>query len=176
MVLDHSNRNLRRPKPIVCWLCVCSILLEGPHPQPGLSDSGWYLVTAPARQNQVIFPHLAPKHRSGQAENAVSHQAKPFVHFLALLREHNPDCFVLDQGFIAHQLSETPWGLTLMPSLLFPYVTLSYMTLGSYKYLPSRIRTPLQEDQCFSRGLEAEAGVFALTFSSQKLGQIVYQF
>lgn len=113
--------------------------------------------TAPAHQNQVIFPHLAPKHRSGQAENGVSHQAKPFVPFLALLREHNPDCFALDQGFIAHQLSETPWGLTLMPSLLFPYVTLSYTTLGSYKYLPSRIRTPPQEDQYFSRGLEAEA-------------------
>lgn len=104
----------------------------------------------------MIFLHLAPKHRSGQAENAVSNQAKPFVPFLALLREHNPDCLALNQGFIAHELTETPWGLTFMPSLLFPYVALSYMMLGSYKYLPSRIRTPPQEDQYFSRGSESE--------------------
>lgn len=103
----------------------------------------------------MIFLHLAPKHGSGQAENAVSHQAKPFVPFLALLREHNPDCFALDQGFIAHELAETPWGLTLMPSLLFPYLTLSYMMLGSYKYLPSGIRTPPQ-DHYFSRGSESK--------------------
>lgn len=104
----------------------------------------------------MIFLHLAPKHRSGQAENAVNHQAKPFVHFLDTILEHNPDCFALDQGYIAHELSETPWGLTLMPSLLFPYVTLSYMTLSSYKYLPSRIWTPSQEDQYFFRGSESE--------------------
>lgn len=104
--------------------------------------------------------------RSGQAENAVSHHVRPFAPSLALLREHNPECFALDQGCIAPELSvclvyntETPQGLPFCLHTCYHVWHCHTWHFIHIKYLPSRIWTSPQEDQYISRGGSESGGL-----------------